>query len=279
MCVFNYLINLKLKNFLLDFRVLSDKSKSSGLRTLSSPNYIDYPRINGHTDPHLRTIAYPRDVVISSSPKNHFKNIFRQQPNSKKSKSKTDKNVKKDNRTKNLKSPVIILDKEYTNEKNKQQQNNSHVNYAYDSEIMFSTPAQIVQSENVKSEKSSKIQPFFWKAEHSQEELFQQNIHTHSDEFLIESQMHKNNIKIGRKDSALHIPQSFERNMVKNLKNLTTNSSPSGTYSLDTSIENSINQNSKYTDSTSICTDHSLKDEDAWLPILNIAEEEVSSLL
>ena len=29
-------------------------------------------------------------------------------------------------------------------------------------------------------------------------------------------------------------------------------------------------------ESTSVCTDsHSLKDEDAWLPILNIAEEEV----
>jgi len=91
--------------------------------------------------------------------------------------------------------------------------------------------------------------------------------------------MHRNNIKLGRKDSAQHIPQSFERNMAKNLKNLTTNSSPSGSYSLDTSIETSINLNSKYTDSTSICTDHSLKDEDAWLPILTIAEEEVSLLV
>jgi len=143
---------------------------------------------------------------------------------------------------------------------------------------MISAPAQIVQIQNVQSANLSKVQPFFWKGEQSQEELFQQNIHTHSDEFLIESQMHRNNIKLGRKDSAQHIPQSFERNMAKNLKNLTTNSSPSGSYSLDTSIETSINLNSKYTDSTSICTDHSLKDEDAWLPILTIAEEEVSLL-
>ncbi len=252
---------------------MSEKSKASSSKTLSSPNYIDYPRLNGHTDPHLRTIAYPCDVIISSPPKNQFKNIFRQQPNSKKPKSKSEKQLKKDH----LKTPVIILDKEYTSEKTKQQ-TNSHVNYAYDNEIMFSAPAQTSQIQNVQSDNLSKVQPFFWKGEQSQEELFQQNIHTHSDEFLIESQMHRNNIKLGRKDSAQHIPQSFERNMAKNLKNLTTNSSPSGSYSLDTSIETSINLNSKYTDSTSICTDHSLKDEDAWLPILTIAEEEVSLL-
>lgn len=110
-----------------------------------------------------------------------------------------------------------------------------------------------------------------------QDDVFQQrSSQSHSDEFLIESHMNQQNgnynIKLGRKESAQHIPQSFERHMAKNFQNLTTNSSPSGSYSLDTSIEN---QNSKYTDSTSICTDHSLKDEDAWLPILNIAEEEV----
>ena len=122
-------------------------------------------------------------------------------------------------------------------------------------------------------EKSS-INPYFAKND-KDNELFQSNSQTHSDDFLIESQLQ--NFQLGRRESAQHIPQSFERQMAKNFQNLTTNSSPTGTYSLDTSIETS-NQNSKYTDSTSICTDHSLKDEDAWLPILNIAEEEVCHL-
>lgn len=136
--------------------------------------------------------------------------------------------------------------------------NMSHVNYAYDNDRTYDL---IAPENNIHTQ--------------SQDDLFQKSSQTCSEEFLIQSQYHNNQLKLGRKESAQHIPHSFEKHMVKNFQNLTTNSSPTGTYSLDTSIE-TTNQNSKYTDSTSICTDtHSLKDEDAWLPILNIAEEEV----
>ncbi len=139
---------------------------------------------------------------------------------------------------------------------------------------------------------NSKIQPFFWQQALNHEDIHQGMFQTtpapaHSQEFLIESSdlrnqyhHHQNyhnptqNIKLNRRESAQFIPQSFERQMARNFQHLTNNSSPTNSCSLDTSIENS-NQNSKYTDSTSVCTDHSLKDEDAWLPILNIAEEEV----
>lgn len=218
---------------------------------MSSPNYIDYPRINGFADPNLRTIAYPKDVIIASPPKSQFQNPFKQQ-NAKESKKKPKESKKsKTNNTRHQQAqPVMAMDI--------RNNNMSHVNYAYDNDKTYDL---IAPENNIHMQ--------------SQDDLFQKSSQTCSEEFLIQSQYHNNQLKLGRKESAQHIPHSFEKHMVKNFQNLTTNSSPTGTYSLDTSIE-TTNQNSKYTDSTSIFTDtHSLKDEDAWLPILNIAEEEV----
>lgn len=73
-----------------------------------------------------------------------------------------------------------------------------------------------------------------------------------------------------------NIPFSFEKQMARNFHNLTYNSSPGNSTSLETGSSEFINRYSKYTDTTSISSaNQSLKDEDAWLPILNLAEEQV----
>ena len=57
-----------------------------------------------------------------------------------------------------------------------------------------------------------------------------------------------------------NIPHSFEKHMAINFHNLTFNSSPANSTSLETGSD-LINHYSKYTDTTSISTEQSLKDE------------------
>ncbi len=99
----------------------------------------------------------------------------------------------------------------------------------------------------------------FWKNENNLDNI----IHHKSDLF-----------KNQRRADSHSIPHSFEKQMAMNLHNLTYNSSPANSTTLETGSD-FINRYSKYTDSTSISTEHSLRDEDAWLPILNLAEAEV----
>lgn len=111
---------------------------------------------------------------------------------------------------------------------------------------------------------------------------------------LIRNSIKENRVFNLKRESSQLLPHSIERQMAKNFQNIKTTSTavpvaakypdaqvthhnhhqPSS--SLETSIENN-NHISKYTDSTSLPsnTEQSLKDEDAWLPILNIAEEQV----
>ena len=100
----------------------------------------------------------------------------------------------------------------------------------------------------------------FWKNENNLDNI----IHHKSDLF-----------KNQRRLDTHSIPQSLEKQMARNLQNLTNNSSPANSTTLETGSD-FINRYSKYTDSTSISTEHSLRDEDAWLPILNLAEEQVN---
>lgn len=241
---------------------MSEKSKTSSNnnKTPTSSNNIDFPRPNSNPNSHLKPNAYTRDVIISSQPtKCHFKGYFGndRKKKLKESSKKTDALKSKPGQPMKVEVPIEL-------------NLNSHVNFAYDNEILFDAMKPGELKSHIIAEKTA-MNPYFAK-NNIDNEYFQSSSQTHSDDFLIESQLQ--NFQLGRRESAQHIPQSFERQMAKNFQNLTTNSSPTDSYSLDTSIETS-NQNSKYTDSTSICTDHSLKDEDAWLPILNIAEEEV----
>lgn len=86
-------------------------------------------------------------------------------------------------------------------------------------------------------------------------------------------------------DNLLQQPQHTSNNnknpnnfLLMNAVNLNT---VTATVSNSTSTNNNQHPTSKYTDSTSLPTsnfssaDQSLKDEDAWLPILTIAEEQV----
>jgi hypothetical protein len=84
-----------------------------------------------------------------------------------------------------------------------------------------------------------------------------------------------------RRESSQHLPQSIEKQMARNLqhlKHLPQASHNDNNNQISSSHEVSIeNTTSKYTDNTSLpSTDQSLKDEDAWLPILNIVEEQVN---
>lgn len=103
-----------------------------------------------------------------------------------------------------------------------------------------------------------------------------------------------------KRESSQLLPQSIEKQMAKNFQSIKptfpgmmTDSVMMIPSSLETSIENNNTNNnnnhnntysnihpatSKYTDSTSLpysSAEQSLKDEDAWLPILTIAEEQV----
>lgn len=95
-----------------------------------------------------------------------------------------------------------------------------------------------------------------------------------------------------RKDNSQHLPQSIEKPMAKNFKSMNVGVPPKAVP--DSSEEESSSSSSssktevaerqeaaaadRNNDSTSLSiTDQSLRDEDAWLPILNIAEEQVST--
>ena len=115
---------------------------------------------------------------------------------------------------------------------------------------------------------------------------------TYSSQLPFETQSANNIINVNnisnvnvRRESSQHLPQSIEKQMARNLQHLThlpqasnnTNTNNNNTSSHEMSIENT-NLTSKYTDSTSLpSVDQSLKDEDAWLPILNIVEEQVNN--
>ena len=151
----------------------------------------------------------------------------------------------------------------------------SHINYGYNltfnSDMLLNeedtfkkiAPNQqsSISSRDAKADNKSEFNlKAFWKNENNLDNI----IHHKSD-------LYKNQ----RRLDTHSIPQSLEKQMAMNLHNLTYNSSPANSTTLETGSD-FINRYSKYTDSTSISTEHSLRDEDAWLPILNLAEEQVS---
>jgi hypothetical protein len=132
---------------------------------------------------------------------------------------------------------------------------------------------------------------------------FDVNSSSESDEKSAESTPKKiYNLRKDNKSSTQHLPLSIEKQLVNNFKNL---NNQKGVILLDASLNNnSINYNntlteqlsfetisidnssssshyhttnnySRYSDTISLETNHSLNDEDAWLPILNIVEEQV----
>ena len=103
------------------------------------------------------------------------------------------------------------------------------------------------------------------------------------------------NVATLRKDNSQHLPQSIEKPMAKNFKNMNIGLPPNAVPDSDEEtsqsqpikidLKSSVqvkpdnDMDNRINDSTSLSiTDQSLRDEDAWLPILNIAEEQVSSL-
>ena len=91
-----------------------------------------------------------------------------------------------------------------------------------------------------------------------------------------------------RKDNSQHLPQSIEKPMAKNFKSLNVGVPPKAVPDSEEESSSAHSQASKgqgheetrHNDSTSLSiTDQSLRDEDAWLPILNIAEEQVSPII
>jgi hypothetical protein len=104
----------------------------------------------------------------------------------------------------------------------------------------------------------------------------------HAYNFVNEDFAHKISSHLVRQQQQQHhqkskhnLPQSIEKPMVHNFQNMKQISSVS--YQIDMNDFNNLSKITD-TDSTSLqstTSEHSLRDEDAWLPILSIAEEEV----
>lgn len=155
---------------------------------------------------------------------------------------------------------------------------NSHINYAYNltfnSDYPFENdtfvkrpnlPEHRLSLSSISSNSNFNLKAFWKNDPNNLDNIIHQK-----------STMYKNNErKLEVAKIINNIPFSFEKQMAKNFHNLTCNSSPANSSSLETGSSEFFNRYSKYTDTTSISTNQSLKDEDAWLPILNLAEEQV----
>jgi hypothetical protein len=216
-------------------------------------------------------------------------------------------NLQKDNIS-NASTPIKIIQNKllmsnpnlsyFSNQKKQQQQkietdaknvasaSSGKINYAYNSSVNSQVKYGLPQSAKDKIEqKSSNIADKYLNSKSNnvnnleKNDIYQTKESTsgNSKEFLVELVRAATETRMAniRKENSQHLPPSIEKQMAKNFKSLSFNPSPTISSSFELSVENN-NHHSKCTDTTSLCTDQSLKDEDAWLPILNIAEEQVN---
>lgn len=238
-----------------NWRVISERSQICTTSSNETSINDEYPRLN-HYNSKLNTISYPRELIIASSP---IKKLYRAAEAS-------------------VNESEQELQSDASSRKNSEQYaEHSHVNYGYnltfDSDLPFESNT-YNKNNNTNHYNQNKLSvssidsnnfnlKAFWKNEKNLDNI----IHQKSD-------MYERRLELAK--IVNNIPHSFEKQMARNFHNLTGNSSsPINSASLETGSSDFINRYSKYTDTTSISTNQSLKDEDAWLPILNLAEEQV----
>jgi hypothetical protein len=227
----------------------------------------------GLADDFINTLSYPREITISSTPI---------------------KTVKEESARLNK---LNLNGKENAVKKGVGKKNeHSHVNLGYDltlkNEIATSEPPPAVrqqQHQQLRPCVSVGVPVLAAAAPHtSHVETRKASFSIQNLNELIRNSIRENRVLNLKRESSQLLPHSIERQMARNFQNIkaTTTAVPVAvkypdvsvnSSSLETSIENN-NHISKYTDSTSLPSNSaelSLKDEDAWLPILNIAEEQV----
>jgi hypothetical protein len=238
--LFIYLFKQNNKLFIIN-RVVTERSKICTNSSSSSSNETsindEYPRLNNYNS-NLNTISYPRELImISKGQKNTTSTI----------------NIRGDDNSSEMNS--------HNNRNSEHFAEHTHINYAYNLTFNSSdtvnnnkTKLQVQKSstttelDNNNSRNSFNLKAFWKNNEHK---------NTNLDNKI--SDRNKKKLEVAKIIN--NIPHSFEKHMAINFHNLTYNSSPANSNSLETGSD-FINHYSKYTDSTSISTEQqSLKDE------------------